>query len=316
MNQKTKVAIYTDNVQAHAFIPARFPQVEICITDTAQEFRQAAPTAEIVFLARRYERELVLEAVRLKWLHLGGTGIDRLRPLSDLKREIIISHTPGLNADMIADYVMCVVSMSAWDFPRLIRNQLKRQWQRWPVERLADKTLALVGLGNIGRAVAHRAQAMDMRIIGVKRTPVFVPGFEYVVGPGEFHKVLSEADFLVLAVPLTDETAGMIGFQELQAMKDTAYLINVGRGAVVQEDALIVALRQGSIAGAALDVFEQEPLPADNELWRLDNVIISPHMSSWSADYRARAAEVFCVNLERYLSHQPPLHAIDRSRGY
>jgi D-2-hydroxyacid dehydrogenase (NADP+) len=175
---------------------------------------------------------------------------------------------------------------------------------------------ALIGLGNIGRAVARKATAMGMRVIGVKRSPDSVPGVECVVGPDQLHEILGEADFVVLAMPLTGETWGMIGPREFLTMKETAYLINICRGAVIQEHALIEALKKRRIAGAALDVFENEPLPGDSELWGLENVIISPHISSWSRGYRARAAEVFCTNLERYLSHQPLLHVIDRSREY
>jgi phosphoglycerate dehydrogenase-like enzyme len=316
MEEQPKLAIYTDNVEAQAFISDRFPQVKVRITDRAEEFIEVARDAEIIFLSRKYERSTVLALRHLKWLHLGGTGIDRLRPLSDLDSEIIITHTPGLNAEMIADYVICVTLMLTWDFPRLIRNQLERRWERWLVDRAEDKTLALIGLGNIGRAVARKATAMGMRVIGVKRSPDSVPGVEYVVGPDQLHEILGEADFVVLAVPLTGETWGMIGPREFLTMKETACLINICRGAVVQEQALIEALKKRRIAGAALDVFENEPLPGDSELWGLENVIISPHISSWSRGYRARAAEVFCANLQRYLSHQPLLYVIDRSREY
>lgn len=317
MEERPKLAIYTDNVEAHAFISSRFPQVEVRIEDTAEGFVEAARDSEIIFIARKYARSMVLGAHYLKWLHLGGTGIDRLRPLSDFNPEIIITNTPGLNAEMIADYVICVILMLIWDFPRLIRNQSKRRWEkRWAVEKLGGKTLALIGLGNIGRAVARKATAMGLRVIGVKRSPGPVPAVERVTGPDQLHEIMGEADFVVLAVPLTGNTWRMIGPREFRAMKETAYLINVCRGAVVQEQALIVALQEGRIAGAALDVFENEPLPPDSELWGLENVIISPHISSWSEDYRTRSAEVFCINLERYLSHQPLLNVIDRSREY
>jgi phosphoglycerate dehydrogenase-like enzyme len=226
MEERPKLAIYTDEVgaQAFAFIPSRFPQVEVRITKTAEGFVEAAQDAEIVCVARGYTRSMVLGARRLKWLHVGGTGIDRLRPLRDLDPEIIITHSPGLNAEMMADYVICVILMLVWDFPRLIRNQVERRWERWSVERLEDKTLALIGLGNIGRAVARRAMAMGMRVIGVKRSPDSVPGVEHVLGPDQLHEVLCEADFVVLAVPLTGETWGMIGSREFHAMKETAYL--------------------------------------------------------------------------------------------
>jgi phosphoglycerate dehydrogenase-like enzyme len=318
MKERLKLAIYAEDVgvDAYGVIPSRFSQIDVRIETTAEKFAKVALDADIICMARKYSRSMVLEARRLKWLHVGGTGIDRLRPLSDLDPELIITNTPGLNAEMMADYVMCVILMLTWDFPRLVRNQLERLWERWPVDRVQGKVLALIGVGTIGRSVASRATALGIRVIGVKRSPGPVPGVEQVVGLDQLHQILRVADFVVLAVPLTSETWGMIGPRELEAMKKSAYLINVCRGRVVQEHALITALQRGHIAGAALDVFENEPLPVDSELWKLKNVVISPHISSWSKDYRMRAGEIFCANLEKYLAGKPLLHIIDRSKEY
>lgn len=318
MEGRLKLVVYVRDVEidAYGMIPSQFPQVDTRIEKTAEEFVEAARDADIICMARKYERSMVLGAHHLKWLHVGGTGIDRLHPLSDLDPKLIITNTPGLNAEMMADYVICVILMLTWDFPRLMRNQLERKWERWAVDKLEGKVLALIGVGNIGRAVARRATALGMRVVGIKRSLEPVPGVERVVGLDQLHQILGEADLTVLAVPLTRETQGMIGPRELDAMKKSAYLINVCRGGVVQERALIAALQEERIAGAALDVFENEPLPPDSELWGLKSVIISPHVSSWSKDYRTRAAEIFCVNLERYLSGKPLLHVVDRSRGY
>lgn len=318
MKERLKLVIYVEDVGVDAYeaIPSRFSQVDTRIETTDKEFAMAARDADIICMARKYSRSMVLGARRVKWLHVGGTGIDRLRPLSDLDPELIITNTPGLNAEMMADYVICVILMLTWDFPRLVRNQLERLWERWPVDRVKGKVLALIGVGNIGRFVASRATALGIRVIGVKHSPGPVPGVEQVVGLDQLHQILRVADFVVLAVPLTSETWGMIGPRELEAMKKSAYLINVCRGRVVQEHALITALQRGHIAGAALDVFENEPLPVDSELWKLKNVIISPHISSWSKDYRMRAAEIFCANLEKYLAGEPLLHVIDRSKEY
>ncbi len=319
MEERPKLIIYTDDMgmDAYEMISSRFPQVDVRIEKMPEEFEEASRGADIICMARKYKRSTVLGAQRLKWLHVGGTGIDRLHPLNELDSELIITNTPGLNAEMMADYVICVMLMLTWDFPRLMRNQLERKWERWAVDRLEGKVLALIGVGNIGRPIADRAVALGMRVIGVKRSPEPVPGVERVAGvDDQLHQTLSEADYVVLALPLTNETRGMIGPREFEAMKENAYLINVCRGKVVQEEALVTALRQGQIRGAALDVFENEPLPPESELWGLKNVIISPHVSSWSKDYRMRAAEIFCVNLERYLSGKPLLHIVDRSRGY
>lgn len=311
------IAIYTDEVTSPFMaIPDRFPQVDVHFATTASEFTEVASDADVVFMARKYERDLVLNAPKLKWLHVGGTGVDRLRPFNDLDPRIVITHTPGLNAGMMADYVACVVSMLTWNFARIIRNQSVRRWERWPVARLQGKTLALVGLGSIGRAVALKTGCMGLRVTGAKRQPEAVSGVERVVGPDQLHEILSEADFVVVAVPLTSATSGMIGMPQFNVMKETAYLINIARGAVVEEEPLILALQQGHIAGAALDVFEEEPLPPSSPLWDLDNVILSPHISSWSTDYQERAVTLFCTELARYITGQRLTHVIDRSQEY
>jgi phosphoglycerate dehydrogenase-like enzyme len=318
MSANPTLVIYThpDSSQPFASIPAQFPNVNIYIEETSEGFEQTAAEVDIICMARKYQRSTVLQARNLKWLHVGGTGIDRLLPLEELNPELIITNTPALNAEMMADYVACVLLMLTWDFPRLFRNQLQRSWERWGAERVDGKTAALVGLGGIGQPIIKRLQTLGMRIVGVRRTAEPVPGVERVFAPDQLHVVLAEADYLILAVPLTPETEGMIGPDELQIMKRGAFLINVSRGKIVQEQALITSLKAGQIAGAALDVFEQEPLPPESQLWGLENLILTPHISSWSSDYLELAARVFVENLERYLADQPLLYVVDRQRGY
>lgn len=313
---RTHVAVYTDRIEQYRTIIAQHPDVTFTITDRADEFVRAATHADVLFMAQKYERHMVLNAPRMQWLHVAGTGVDRLRPFDDFRSEVTITHTPSINAAMIADYVICAMGMLAWDVPQILRNQWARRWERWPVSRLATQTLGVVGLGNIGQAVARRAHVMGMRVVGSRRTPKPVAGVERVYAADELHALLGEADYVVLAVPLTSETAGLIGAAELRCMKTSAYLVNVSRGGIVREAALVDALRSSTIAGAALDVFETEPLPEESELWDLDNVILTPHISAWSEDYRIRAREVFAANLQRYLSGRPLRHVIDRSREY
>jgi len=316
MTQVLRLAVYTSDAAVASLITHRFPLLDTRIEDSPAGFIQAAREADIVYLARKYERSMVLGNSCLKWLHLGGTGIDRLLPLRDLAPHVVLTHTPGLNPAMMADFTLCAMLMLVWDFPRLMKNQLARRWERWQVDRMTAKTVVVVGLGNIGRAVAARSRALGMRVLGVKRSPHPVPDVDRVVGQEDLLEFLGQADFVVLAVPLTSRTRGLIGPSEIRAMKKTAFLINVSRGAVVQEPALVEALREGRIAGAALDVFDSEPLPVDNELWCLPNVILSPHISGMSKDYQQRADDLFCTNLERYLSQRPLLHLIDRSIEY
>ena len=316
MEKRIRLAVYTDDVEAFSRLAPQYPQVEFRVEDTSEGFMEAARDAEIVYMARRYTREMVFCARQAKWLHVRSAGIDRLLPLTDFDPAMVITHTPGISAGVMADYVICAMLMLTWDIPRILQNQRERRWERWPLERVEGKTVAIIGLGNVGRALVGRARAMGMRVVGVRRSPASEPGVDRVVGPGQLIEVLGEADYVVLAVALTRETRGMIGPSELAAMKRTAYLINVSRGAVVREQALIEALNKGDIAGAALDVMEQEPLPAESPLWGLKNVILSPHISGWSKDHGERSRQVFLANLERYLTGQPLLHVVDRSQEY
>lgn len=318
MSTRLNLVIYTHPDSAHEFssIPARFPEVEVQIEETSERFEEAARQAGIICIARRYERETILQARRLRWLHVGGTGVDRLHPFDELNPELVITNTPALNAEMMADYVVCTILMLTWDFPRLMRNQAARIWERWGSEKVSQKVVTLVGLGGIARPIINRVRVMGMRVVGVRRSTEPVLGVEQVFATDQLHEALAAGDYVVLAVPLTPETRGLIGTRELQAMKRSAYLINVCRGQVVQEEALVEALREGTIAGAALDVFAKEPLPSGSELWGLDNTILTPHISSWSSDYRRRATEIFVENMERYLAGESLLHQVDRERGY
>ncbi len=311
------LVIYTDDTDAttYAAVASRFP-VDFTIATDDAAYEKAARDADLVCMARKYERKMAFVAPRMKWLHVGGTGIDRLYPLEDLDPAVILSNTPGLNSEMMADYTICALLMLTWDMPRVLRNQSERKWERWGSRRVQDQVLALIGVGDIGRPVARRAAALGLHVVGVRRNPAPVPGIDKIVGPDQLLTTLAEADFVVMAVPLTPETRGMIGTRELGVMKKTAYLINVSRGPVINQDALVQALKEERIAGAALDVFDQEPLPQESELWSLKNLIATPHISSWSTDYRARAAEIFRQNLERYLEGKPLLHVIDRRKGY
>ena len=318
MTARLKLLIYAEeaDIAPYTAVSERYPQIETCIEKSADGFLRAIQSTDIVCMARKYDRHWLSDARRLQWLHVGGTGIDRLYPLDELKPDLVISNTPGLNAEMMADYVIGTLLMLTWNFPRLWRNQMAAKWERWSVERVEGKMLVLVGVGSIGCAIARRARTLGLLVTGVTRSASPVPEVERVFGPDQLHQVLGKADYVVLAVPLTSETRGLIGPQELDAMKKSAHLINVSRGSVVQEQALITALKEERIAGAALDVFASEPVPPESEFWKLENVILTPHLSSWSKDYRIRSAEIFGINLERYLSGQPLLHVIDRAKGY
>jgi len=206
--------------------------------------------------------------------------------------------------------------MFAKDYARMEREKRARGWERYCGEELTGKTLAIVGLGRVGQEVARHGKRMDMRVVGTRRSSAPVADVDKLFLPADLHAMLREADFLVLAAPHTPETEGVIGEAELALLKPTAVLINIGRGALVDEDALVRALREKRLAGAALDVFRSEPPPQESPLWEMPNVIVSPHSASTVAQENGRITELFCDNLRRYIKGQPLRNVLDTKKLY
>ncbi|MDQ7819647.1 MAG: D-2-hydroxyacid dehydrogenase [Armatimonadota bacterium] len=262
-------------------------------------------------------REVVQRASRLRWIHSTAAGVDQLLHPEVCERDIVVTSSSGIHPPLVEHVFAFMLALSR----RLhvaVRLQLQKRWDRRRMvgDELAGRTLGILGLGTIGREIAARARAFDMRVVGTKRTPAPVPGVERVLPPEGLPEVLREADVVVVTLPLTPQTRGLLGEAEFRMMKPSALFINVGRGAVVREDALVRALREGWIAAAALDVFEHEPLPADSPLYDLENVILTPHVSGTSPRYMDRAVPLFCENLRRFLTGQPLLNLVDKERGY
>ncbi|HEU5016236.1 MAG TPA: D-2-hydroxyacid dehydrogenase [Roseiflexaceae bacterium] len=254
----------------------------------------------------------------LRWLHIPRVGIDSSLVPAVMERDILITNSAGINAEPIAEFVMLFMLCHAKQARELLQFQAAREWG-WrsvqPVE-LTRKTVLIIGMGKIGQAIARRAKAFDMRVIGSRRRPQPVANVDYVMGDGEWRAHLGEADFVVVAAPLTPATRGMFGAAELAAMRPDAYLINVARGEIVDEAALVDALRGERIAGAGLDVFTEEPLPPDHPFWGLPNVFLTPHVSWYSPEVRPRTLSLFAENLQRFASGQPLLNIVDKQAGY
>jgi phosphoglycerate dehydrogenase-like enzyme len=251
----------------------------------------------------------------LKWFSASWVGMDYpgFRDLAE--RGVIVTNSPGVSAVPIAQYVLAMMlrqvkNLAAWD-----ANQRAARWQRVDSDELTGKTVTIVGVGAIGCEVARLCQAFGMRVLGVRRRQDPVPAVDQLYPPARLHDALAAADFVVLACPLTDETRGLIDAAALAAMLPTAYLINVARGQVVVEPDLIAALEGRRIAGAALDVFEHEPLPAGSPLWALPNVVVTPHASSHSPGTLDRAATMFLENLRRFSAGEPLRHVVDFRDG-
>jgi phosphoglycerate dehydrogenase-like enzyme len=281
-------------------------------------FLEMLGRAEVVFdFPSGHVRDLVAVAPRLRWLQSTSAGIGQMVKRVGLDgSDITFTTASGVHARPLADFCLMAMLMFAKDYVRMDRDKKAKQWERYCGEELTGKTLAIIGLGRIGQEVARHGKRMDMRVIGMRRSDARVDGIERLFGRDELQAMLREADFLVLAAPHTPETDGIVGEAELAAMKSSAVLINIGRGALVDEPALIRALQQERLAGAALDVFANEPPPEDSPLWDMPNVIVSPHSASTVTQENARITELFCDNLRRYLSGQPLRNVLDTKKLY
>lgn len=286
----------------------------------AQEarFLEMLGRAEVVFdFPSGHLRDLPTVAPRLRWLQATSAGIGQAVKRFGLDRtDITFTTASGVHARPLADFCLMAMLMFAKDYVRMERDKKARRWERYCGEELTGKTIALIGLGRIGQEVARLGKRMDMRVIGMRRSDARVDGIDELFGREALVTMLGEADFLVLAAPHTPETEGIIGAAELAAMKPTGVLINIGRGALVDEDALIRALQQNRLAGAALDVFADEPPSDDSPLWDMPNVIVSPHSASTVTQENARITVIFCDNLRRYLNGEPLRNVLDKKRLY
>jgi len=287
--------------------------VSVHIAATPSEAAGAVADAEILY-AWKFPPQLYAKAGRLKWLQVMGAGVDwALVP--ELPEHVQITRAPGVFGPWMAEYVL---AWCLWVTQRLKPYRDAQRQRRWDdhvlPDRLGGKTLTIVGLGDIGRDIARAARGLGMRVLGVSRRGRPVREATRMYPVAAMTRALREADFVVLLLPLTPETRGIIGADALAAMKSTAWLINIARGAVADEGALMQALEQRRIAGAVLDVFDREPLPPSHPLWKMDNVVVTPHISGPStAD---ALTPVFNDNLARYLAGRPLRHVVDRGRGY
>ena len=281
------------------------------------------------------EREAV---PRLRWIQTHFAGVDHLlsQPLL-ADEDIIVTTASGVHATTMTEFTFAMMLAFARKIPQMLRLQQKAEWptERFhalaPVE-LRGSTLGIIGYGSIGRELARVARTFGMEVLATKwdvMHPAAVneyaePGtgdpdgtcVERLYPPEATRSMVALCDFVVVTAPLTPETEGLIDAEVLGAMKKTAVLVNVSRGGLIDEEALVKALQTGQIAGAGLDVFTQEPLPPSSPLWKLDNVIISPHISGNTSHYHESAAEIFAENLERYLNNRDLLNRVDRKRGY
>lgn len=301
----------------------------------AEEVEQALEdTVEVLYTS--YLPADLSRAPGLKWVQMHIAGVDHLLDHPLMKSDILLTTTSGIHATPIAEYVFASILVFNRRVPQMLYYQSRREWPqgRWNLfarPELRDRTLGIIGYGSIGREVGRIARCFGMRVVATKCSVSQMRDVGYAVQgtgdregalldeafpPERLSEMLSLCDYVVVAVPLTPETRKLIGEAELRTMKPSAYLVNISRGGTVDEGALIKALREGWIAGAGLDVFEEEPLPSDSPLYDLENVILSPHVSGFTLRYDERASDLFAENLRRYLAGEPLLNLVDKERGY
>lgn len=292
------------------------PRVRVvAATDLARAI-ELAPQAEIM-VGWNVPREAVQRAPKLRWIHSTAAGVDQLLHPEVLEREIVITSSSGIHQPLV-EHVFAMVLALTRRLHIAIRNQVHRRWERRQAtgDEVRGKTMGVLGLGHIGAEIAEKAHVFGMRVIGTKRTPADVPHVDRIYPPDELREVLRASDVVVIALPLTSDTRGLLGEAAFRAMKRTALVVNIGRGPIVQEAALVRALQEGWIGGAGLDVFEREPLPADSPLWGMEHVIITPHVSGGWPGYMDAAIPLLCDNLRRYLDGAPMRNLVDKARGY
>ncbi|MFY7801023.1 MAG: D-2-hydroxyacid dehydrogenase [Dolichospermum sp.] len=253
----------------------------------------------------------------LRWHHAPNAGVNHILTPKYLQRDLILTNGAGVHGIPIAEFVITYLLAYCKQLPSLYQLHNEHNWQRdLPIQELFDKTLLIIGAGGIGQEIAVRAQAFGMRIFGSSRQSQPLPNFDKVVGANEWKELLPESEFVVIAAPLTLETKGMIDMETLGLFRPDSYLINIARGAIVDESALTTALEKGWIAGAALDTVFTEPLPAESPLWTLPNVFITPHCSGNSPRVKERTLALFLDNLTRYRQGKPLRNVVDKTAGY
>jgi phosphoglycerate dehydrogenase-like enzyme len=299
-------------------------ETSLAVGLTAEAFERTAPDASVIFswaFSRKLLREVFAMSPHVRWVHTRSAGIDNLLFPELVESPAVVTNGSGVFSQSLGEFVLGAILYFAKDFRRLVRSQMAGAWDPWEgVEEISGQTVGIVGYGDIGRAVATRVRAMGMRVLGMtRRGPLLYnvdPLVNQIFGPDDRLRMIEQCDYIVVAAPLTAQTRGMIGEAEFAAMKPNAVVINVGRGPVIDEAAMVRALSGKRIKGAALDVFDTEPLPQGHPFYILDNVLLSPHCADHTADWLDTAMNFFVANFERYRTGQPLLNVVDKSLGY
>ncbi len=290
-------AQYRDHVQA------AFPQLEVELVNHHSKVGPHISETELLLtFGGMMSDEVLSQATNLKWIQALGTGVDGITDQPSLGRDVLVTNMRGIHGPPVSEAAFTLMLALSRDLPRAIRNQRDRVWDRFMPSLLKDKTVGIYGLGVIAEELGPKCKAFGMKVIGITSTVRDVEGFDEVLHRDDLDEVIGDFDFFVLLVPYTAETKGIVDRHVLARMNPNAYLINVSRGGVVDEDALLAALEARQFAGAALDVFTEEPLPADSPLWGMENVLITPKQGGYCDVYVDHALPIIEENIRRFLA--------------
>ena len=289
--------------QYYAGLTQKFPQVEFQVVDHHSKARAAiAETDVLITFGPMLHDDVLKAAKKLRWIQALGTGVDGIVDQPSLGRDVLVTKMHGFHGAPVSEAAILAMLALARDLPRAVRSQDARKWDRFPARTLKGKTVGILGVGGIAETLAPMCKALGMRVVGISSTVRSVDGFDVIHRKQDLVETVREVDFLVLLTPLTPETRGIVDAKVLGAMKPSACLVNLARGGVVDEPALIQSLKSKQIAGAALDVFAKEPLPGDSPFWALPNVIITPHAGGFFDGYPQHALPVIEENLRRFMA--------------
>ena len=287
-------------------IQEAFPSFKVDMVHHHDQVGPFIKEADILITLGAHMADHVLEkGQRLKWIQALGTGVDGITDRPALRKEVVVTNMHGLHGESMSEAAIMLMLALARDLPRNVRAQDKYAWERWPSRLIAGKTVGILGVGAIAEALAPRLKALGMTTIGISSGVRPVPGFDRLEPKSRLHEVVRELDHFVLLTPYTRKTHHLVDASVLGAMRPGSFLVNLARGGVVDETALVHALSSGPLAGAALDVFSVEPLPADSPLWSLPNVIITPHLGGLHDEYPELALPIVIDNMRLFFAGRP-----------
>jgi phosphoglycerate dehydrogenase-like enzyme len=286
------------------------PDTRVIITNNLRELADAAPQADVLLSGDFRDPRPLLEtfphATRVRWVHVLSAGIDHVLSPEIVSSPVPLTNGRGVFSRPLGEWTIGAMIYFTYDFPRVLRNQHAHRWEPFSHPELHGRTVAIVGFGDIGNAVGDRALAFGMKLRPIRSKD----------GPDKLIEAIAAADYVVATAPLTPKTRGLIGAPQIAAMKPSAVVINVGRGPVIDQDALLAALKSNKIRGAALDVFATEPLPSDHPFWTMDNVLVSPHCADILPNSRELAVEFFVENFHRFANGEPLKNIVNKHAGY